>query len=103
MDCRACNSPRLQSQAGFSPCYPLENLRNSAFIGLVAPKGTPATIVKRLETEVLAIVRLADVQARIRDLGLIADASSGAAFRDRIARDIPKYTAVAKAAGIKLD
>ena len=46
---------------------------------------------------------MADVQARIRDLGLIPDASSGAAFRERIARDIPKYTAVAKAAGIKFD
>ena len=73
------------------------------FIGLAAPKGTPAAIVKKLETEVMAIVRLPDVQARIRDLGLIADASSGAAFRERIARDIPKYTAVAKAAGIKFD
>jgi len=59
--------------------------------------------VKKLETEVMAIVRLPDVQARIRDLGLIADSSSGAAFRERIARDIPKYTAVARAAGIKFD
>ena len=73
------------------------------FIGLAAPKGTPAAIVKRLETEVMAIVRLPDVQARIKDLGLIADPSSGAAFRERIAVDIPKYTAVAKAAGIKFD
>jgi tripartite-type tricarboxylate transporter receptor subunit TctC len=73
------------------------------FIGLAAPKGTPAAIVKRLETEVMAIVMLPDVQARIKDLGLLADPSSGAAFRERIARDIPKYTAVAKAAGIKFD
>jgi tripartite-type tricarboxylate transporter receptor subunit TctC len=73
------------------------------FIGLMAPKGTPAAIVKKLETEVTAIVRLPDVQARIKDLGLIADPSSGAAFRERIAVDIPKYTAVAKAAGIKFD
>jgi hypothetical protein len=43
-----------------------------------------------------------DVQARIKDLGLLADPSSGAAFRERIAQDIPKYTAVAKAAGSSL-
>jgi hypothetical protein len=41
-------------------------------------------------------------QAR-KDIGLIVDASSGAAFRERIARDIPQYTAVAKAARIKFD
>jgi tripartite-type tricarboxylate transporter receptor subunit TctC len=73
------------------------------FIGLMAPKGTPAAIVKKLETEVMAIMRLADVQARIRDIGLLPDATSGAALHERIARDIPKYTAVAKAAGIKFD
>jgi tripartite-type tricarboxylate transporter receptor subunit TctC len=73
------------------------------FIGLVAPKGTPAAIVKKLETEVMAIMRFPDMQARIKDLGLLPDGSSGAAFRERIARDIPKYTAVAKAAGIKFD
>jgi tripartite-type tricarboxylate transporter receptor subunit TctC len=59
--------------------------------------------VKRLEAEVGAIAKLADVQERIRQLGLIPDGSTGAAFRERISRDIPKYTAVAKAAGIKLD
>ena len=73
------------------------------FIGLAAPKGTPAPIVKKLEAEVMAIARLPDVQARIRQIGLIPDGSTGAAFRERISRDIPKYTAVAKAAGIKFD
>lgn len=73
------------------------------FIGLAAPKGTPAAIVKKLEAEVMAIAKLPDVQERIRTLGLIPDGSTGAAFRERIGRDIPKYTAVAKAAGIKFD
>lgn len=73
------------------------------FIGLAAPKGTPEPIVKKLESEVMAIAKMPDVQERIRQLGLIPDGSTGAAFRERIARDIPKYTAVAKAAGIKFD
>jgi tripartite-type tricarboxylate transporter receptor subunit TctC len=81
----------------------IEGVVVEGFIGLAAPKGTPAAIVKRLEAEVGAIAKLADVQERIRQLGLIPDGSTGAAFRERISRDIPKYTAVAKAAGIKLD
>ena len=81
----------------------IEGVVVEGFIGLAAPKGTPASIVTKLEAEIMAIAKLPDVQERIRQLGLIPDGSSAAAFRDRITRDIPKYTAVANAAGIKLD
>lgn len=73
------------------------------FIGLAAPKGTPIPITNKLEAEVMAIAKLPDVQRRIRQLGLIPDGSTAVAFRDRVSRDIVKYTAVAKAAHIKFD
>lgn len=73
------------------------------FIGFAAPKGTPAPIVKKLEAAIMATAKLPDVAGRITQLGLIPDGSSGAAFHDRIARDIAKYTAVAKAAHIHFD
>ena len=81
----------------------IEGVVVEGFIGLAAPKGTPAPIVKKLEAEIMAIAKLPDVQERIKQLGLIPDGSTAAAFRDRISRDIPKYTAVANAAGIKFD
>jgi tripartite-type tricarboxylate transporter receptor subunit TctC len=81
----------------------IEGVVVEGFIGLAAPKATPASVVKKLEAEIMAIAKLPDVQERIRQLGLIPDGSTAAAFRDRISRDIPKYTAVAKAAGIKFD
>ena len=81
----------------------IEGVVVEGFIGLAAPKGTPPAIVKKLEAEIMAIAKLPDVQARIKELGLIPDGSTSAAFFERINRDIPKYTAVAKAAGIKLD
>ena len=81
----------------------VEGVVVEGFIGLAAPKGTPPAIVTKLEAEIGAIAKLPDVQERIRQLGLIPDGSTSAAFRDRIGRDIPKYTAVAKAAGIKFD
>ena len=59
--------------------------------------------MNKLETAIMAIAKLPDVAARITQLGLIPDGSSGASFRDRIARDIAKYTAVAKAAHIHFD
>jgi tripartite-type tricarboxylate transporter receptor subunit TctC len=73
------------------------------FIGLAAPKGTPEPIVKKLENEVTAVAKLPDVQQHIKQLGLIPDGSTAAAFHDRIARDIAKYSTVAKAAGIKFE
>jgi tripartite-type tricarboxylate transporter receptor subunit TctC len=73
------------------------------FIGLAAPKGTPQPIVKKLESEVMAILKLPDVAGRIKQIGLIPDGSTGAAFYERIAKDIPTYKAVAKAANIKFD
>ncbi len=81
----------------------IEGVVVEGFIGLAAPKGTPAAIVKKLESEVVAITKLPEVAGRIREIGLIPDGSTGAAFYDRIAKDIPKYTAVAKAANIKFD
>ncbi len=81
----------------------IEGVVVEGFIGLAAPKGTPTPIVKKLETQIMAIARLPDIAARITQLGLIPDGSSGASFRDRIARDIARYTAVAKAAHIKFD
>ena len=55
------------------------------FIGLAAPKGTPAAIVKKLEAEVMAIAKLPEVQGASGEIGLIPDGSTGAAFHDRIA------------------
>src|SRR5437870_5988727 len=57
------------------PAYPdvptmaeagVKNMEVEFWQGLVAPAGTPAPIIKRLEAEVMAIVRLPDVQEKLR-------------------------------------
>ena len=73
------------------------------FSGLVAPKGTPAAIVKKLEGELIAIIKLPDVLERLSQLGQVPDGSTSAEFAARVAREIPLWTAVAKAANIKFD
>ena len=71
--------------------------------GIVAPKRTPMPIVKRLETEINAVLRLPDVRERWKQMGLDTVESSSEAFDKLIASDIQRWTAVAKAANIKLD
>ncbi len=70
---------------------------------IVAPRRTPMPIVKRLETEINAILRLPDVRERWKQMGLDTVESSPEAFDKLIASDIQRWTAVAKAANIKLD
>ena len=81
----------------------IDGVEVDGFSGLVAPAGTPMAIIRKLEAEVNAIVKLEDVQVRLKQLGLVAGGGTGEEFAAMIARDIPKFTAVAKAANIKLE
>ncbi len=70
---------------------------------LVAPRATPAPIVKRLEAEIAAIMKLPDVAERWKSLGLSTVDSSSEASSRFIDTEIERWRGVAKAANIKLD
>jgi tripartite-type tricarboxylate transporter receptor subunit TctC len=73
------------------------------FTGMFVPKGTPPAIVKRLETEIAAILKLPDVLERWKSLGLYTVESNSESFGKFIASEIARWKDVAKAANIKLD
>jgi tripartite-type tricarboxylate transporter receptor subunit TctC len=73
------------------------------FSSVVAPKGTPAPIAKKLEAALMKITKNPEVKKRLLLLGMTADGSTGAELRARLEREIPKWKAVAKAAKIELD
>jgi tripartite-type tricarboxylate transporter receptor subunit TctC len=73
------------------------------FGGLLAPKGTPRAIVERLEKEVDAAARSHEVVDRLKGLGIPVSDIRSAGFAKLIAEEIPLWTAVAKAANVKLD
>lgn len=81
----------------------IDGVEVDGFSGLVAPKGTPAAIVKKLEAEARAILKLDDVKLRMAQLGLIPEGSTAEEFTARLKREIPLWKDVAKAANIKLD
>jgi tripartite-type tricarboxylate transporter receptor subunit TctC len=68
-----------------------------------APAKTPAGIVARLQKEVARVVRTPEVKQRFAEMGLDPVGSSPQELGSIVARDIAKYTAVAKAANIKND
>jgi tripartite-type tricarboxylate transporter receptor subunit TctC len=71
--------------------------------GLFAPAATPAGIVKKLEQELIAIVKLPEVTERLMGLGVDPAGDTAEAFARMIAAELPRWAAIAKAANIKLD
>jgi tripartite-type tricarboxylate transporter receptor subunit TctC len=68
-----------------------------------APAKTPPAIVARLQKEVARVVQTAEVKERFTQMGLDPVGGSSEDLARRVASDIAKWTAVAKAANIKND
>src|SRR5213082_3433777 len=66
-----------------------------------APAKAPPAIVARLQKETARVVRLPDVRDGLAKLGVDPVGGSGEELRTRLARDIEKWTAVARAANIR--
>ena len=71
--------------------------------GLLAPAGTPAAVVRKLQDEVARVVRLPEIRERLATLAVDPAGNTSEEFARIIAADIAKWTAVAKAANIKAD
>ena len=71
--------------------------------GLVAPAGTPPEIVARLNQEVNKALALDEVRVRLAAEGAEPTPTTPQAFGQLIAREIPRWDKVVKAARIHLD
>ncbi|MCX7960552.1 MAG: tripartite tricarboxylate transporter substrate binding protein [Burkholderiales bacterium] len=79
----------------------LPGYRVEIWFGLLAPAGTPADTVGRLNDAVAKALALPDVQERFRNFGVIAKASTPRQLADLIADEIPRWTRIVREAGIK--
>ena len=75
----------------------------SLWLGFFAPKGTPAPIMKRLETELMQIAASADMKEQMSRQGLEANSASAAELAKLVKSDIANYKTVFKSAGIKME
>jgi tripartite-type tricarboxylate transporter receptor subunit TctC len=74
-----------------------------SWFGLLAPAGTPAPIVARLNAETVKVLGRSDVQAALGNQGLEVKPGTPAEFAAHIKSEIAKFTKIAKAAGIKAE
>ena len=73
------------------------------WLGLIAPKGTPAAIVNRLNAAVTKVASAPDVQADWTRQGAVAMTMSPDAFQQYLADDIVKWERIVKLSGARPD
>ncbi len=81
--------------------YP--DIEGENWFGFVVPVGTPKDIIALLHREVVKIVALPDVKARLAALGFEAVGNSPEEFAAQIKRELPKWAKVVKDANIKAE
>ena len=72
------------------------------WLGFFAPKGTPAPVIKRLESELVQIAESAEMKDQMSRQGLQAHAMGSAELGKTLKAEIQNYKAVFKTAGIKM-
>jgi tripartite-type tricarboxylate transporter receptor subunit TctC len=73
------------------------------WIGIVAPAGTPATIVAKLHTEISAILNSREVHKQLSAEGVEVMSMSSADFGAFMVREMDKWGRVVKEGGIKAE
>jgi len=71
--------------------------------GYLAPAGTPATVIERIGREVNRIIRIADVETRMNELGAEPVGTDPKTFHQQVIEDIRTWAPIIKSAGIRVD
>jgi tripartite-type tricarboxylate transporter receptor subunit TctC len=74
-----------------------------SWFGLLAPAGTPQPIITRLNAETIKALNAPDIRKAVAATGLEMIPGSPEQFADHIKSQIASFSAIAKAAGIRLD
>lgn len=82
---------------------PLKGYEASSWFGLLAPAGTPADVVNRLQQETAKALGSPALKERLLAQGAIPSGMSPADFSKLIAAETKKWAEVVKASGAKVD
>jgi tripartite-type tricarboxylate transporter receptor subunit TctC len=75
----------------------------STWTGLVAPAGTPAPVVERIQRDVAAVAADLEVGAKLQGLGIVATSSTPSEFDRYYRSELDRWSKVFKDSGIKLE
>ena len=95
---RAAATPELPTVGESLPGFEVNN-----WIGLFAPAGTPAEIVRRWNAEVVKIMQSTEIQARLPGEGAKFAPNTPEQFAGFVKSEIAKWAPVVKASGARVD
>jgi tripartite-type tricarboxylate transporter receptor subunit TctC len=72
-------------------------------MGILAPAKTPAVVLRTLNREIVATVRVPEVRERFLDQGAEPIGSTAEAFHEHIVSELRRYKDVIQAAGIQAE
>jgi tripartite-type tricarboxylate transporter receptor subunit TctC len=81
----------------------LADMNWMAFFGLIAPKGTPEPVVKRLNEALVKVLAMPEVRGKLDAQQAIVVGNSPGQFRAEIARELARMRKAAAAAKIELN
>jgi tripartite-type tricarboxylate transporter receptor subunit TctC len=82
---------------------PLKGYEASSWFGLLAPAGTPAELVNRIQQETAKALASPALKERLQSQGAVPGGMAPADFGRFIAAEAKKWSAVVKASGAKVD
>ena len=95
--------PDVPTMTEFSASLDPGGVIGNSWHGVFAPAGTPDDIVAKLNIELVKIVKMPDVQARLRSLGLTPTGTSAATLASAVASDHAYWGQLVRELGIKVE
>jgi tripartite-type tricarboxylate transporter receptor subunit TctC len=81
----------------------LPNFEAGAWYGLLAPGGTPRPIIDRLHTEIVRVLRLPEIQQRLRGEAFEIPADTPDQFAAVIRAELAKWAPIVRESGVRPD
>jgi tripartite-type tricarboxylate transporter receptor subunit TctC len=100
---RIAAMPDLPTLTEFNPELDPKGVVGNSWHTFFAPAGTPDDIVARLNTEIVKIVKLPEIQARLRSLGLTPTGTASAPVNAGMAADYAYWGKLIKDLDIKVE
>jgi len=95
--------PDLPTMTEFGSTLDVNGVIGSSWHGVFTPTGTPDDIVAKLSTEIIKIVKMPEIQERLRALGLTPTGMPGATLTADVANDYAYWGRLVRELNIKVE